>query len=195
MTSIFRFSFLLCCLLWLGACQPFSSSSNPPHSSSPFLSEVVPFNQDWQFKKADEAITPEQITQAWETISLPHTPQLEPEVVNDQWQGIAWYQKSFSVPVEWLEQAVFIRFEGAMNATEVWLNDEKVGTHLGGYLPFTFDLSPYLVSGRNTLRVRLDNRDNDVTGPKPLTLLDFNTYGGLYRDVNLLVKNPLMITF
>ena len=194
MTSISRFSFLLCCLLWLGACQPFTSSSNPPHSSSPFLSEVVPFNQDWQFKKADEALTPEQITQAWENIALPHTPQLEPEVVNDQWQGIAWYQKSFSVPAEWLEQAVFIRFEGAMNATEVWLNNEKVGTHLGGYLPFTFDLSPYLVSGMNTLRVRLDNRDNDVTGPKPLTLLDFNTYGGLYRDVNLLVKNPLMIT-
>ena len=194
MTSISRFSFLLCCLLWLGACQPFTSSSNPPHSSSPFLSEVVPFNQDWKFKKADEALTPEQITQAWENIALPHTPRLEPEVVNDQWQGIAWYQKSFSVPAEWLEQAVFIRFEGAMNATEVWLNNEKVGTHLGGYLPFTFDLSPYLVSGRNTLRVRLDNRDNDVTGPKPLTLLDFNTYGGLYRDVNLLVKNPLMIT-
>ena len=126
-------------------CLPFMSSSNPPHSSSPFLSEVVPFNQDWQFKKADEALTPEQIAQAWENIALPHTPRLEPEVVNDQWQGIAWYQKSFSVPAEWLEQAVFIRFEGAMNATEVWLNNEKVGTHLGGYLPFT---PPYCCTQR-----------------------------------------------
>ena len=193
MTSISRFSFLLCCLLWLGACQPFTTST-PSQSSSPFVSEVLPFNQDWQFKKTDEPLTPEQITQAWENVTLVHTPRLEPEVANDQWQGIAWYQKSFSVPAAWLEQVVLIRFEGAMNAAEVWLNDKKVGTHLGGYLPFTLDLSPYLVAGSNTLRVRLDNRDNEITGPKPLALLDFNTYGGLYRDVNLLVKNRLMIT-
>ncbi|HEX8243449.1 MAG TPA: glycoside hydrolase family 2 TIM barrel-domain containing protein, partial [Longimicrobium sp.] len=44
------------------------------------------------------------------------------------------------------------------------------------------------------LAVRLDNRDNPVTGPKPLHLLDFNTYGGLYRYVHLVVKDPLHIT-
>ncbi len=44
------------------------------------------------------------------------------------------------------------------------------------------------------LAVRLDNRDNPVTGPKPLAQLDFNSYGGLYRYVHLVVKDPLHIT-
>ncbi|NVK54164.1 MAG: DUF4982 domain-containing protein [Alteromonadaceae bacterium] len=172
----------------LAGCHTLSSQPTP------FNSKVIAFNQGWQFKKTTEERLPAQINEPWQDITLPHTPQLEPEIVNNQWQGIAWYQKSFSVPDNWLDQAVFVRFEGAMNAAEIWLNDTKVGSHLGGYLPFTLNLSPYLRAGNNTLRVRLDNRDNDITGPKPLKLLDFNMYGGLYRDVKLLVKNKLMIT-
>jgi beta-galactosidase len=62
-------------------------------------------------------------------------------------------------------------------------------------LPFGFDISRTVLIGEaNLLAVRLDNRDNSVTGPKPLPQLDFNPYHGLYRSVRLVVKDPLHIT-
>ncbi|WP_242695257.1 glycoside hydrolase family 2 TIM barrel-domain containing protein [Shewanella sp. 4t3-1-2LB] len=157
-------------------------------------SQNLAFNQHWQFKKSAQALPLAQLTVPWQSVSLPHTPRLEPEVVNQQWQGIAWYQKQFDVPDAWLQKVVLIRFEAAMNQADVWLNGQKVGSHLGGYLPFTLDLSHALKPGSNTLLVRLDNRDNPITGPKPLHLLDFNTYGGLYRGVSVQIKDKLMIT-
>ena len=67
--------------------------------------------------------------------------------------------------------------------------------HLGGYLPFVLDLSDRLRPGReHLLAVRLDNRDNPITGPKPLAQLDFNMYHGLYRSVYLIRKDRLAIT-
>ena len=201
MINAIRLTCILGGLWTLTACQPAdqpeSSSSTavlPITEKQQPVSQTIGFNKAWQFKKSKDDVLPEDIKGDWENVSLPHTPQLEPEVVNDQWQGTAWYQKSFTMPENWTDKVVLIRFEAAMNSAQIWLNNEKVGEHLGGYLPFTLDLTPFLTPRENLLRVKLDNRDNPVTGPKPLNLLDFNTYGGLYRDVNLLVKDKLMIT-
>jgi len=152
---------------------------------APAWAADLPFNGDWRFHRDGAAFDPSRA----ETVDLPHTTRIEPRIVNDQWQGDAWYAKSFDAPSSWRGQSVMLRFEAAMNVADVWINDRYVAQHLGGYLPFTIDLTPYLVvGGRNTVRVKLDNRDNPVTGPKPLAQLDFNTYGGLYRGVRLLVK-------
>ncbi len=152
---------------------------------------TVNINQGWQFKRLDSAPN----NALWQSVNLPHTPKIEALVVTEQWQGTAWYQKNLDVDPKWQNKMVFIRFEGAMNHAEVWLNDMKIGEHLGGYLPFTLDISKALkFNGANLLKVKLKNTDNPNIGPKPLKGLDFNTYGGLYRDVNLLIKNPLHIT-
>ncbi|NQY37502.1 MAG: DUF4982 domain-containing protein [Alteromonadaceae bacterium] len=155
------------------------------------VSSTVNINQGWQFTRSD----PETNSKKWQSVNLPHTAKIEPLVVNDQWQGIAWYQKELVLDQKWKDQKIFVRFEGAMNHAEIWLNDQKIGEHLGGYLPFTLDLTDDLnFNGENLLKVKLSNIDNPTIGPKPLATLDFNTYGGLYRDVNLLIKNPLHIT-
>ncbi|MGL1959432.1 MAG: DUF4982 domain-containing protein [Colwellia sp.] len=158
----------------------------------PSKAQVINLNENWLFSK-DTNVDVDKIQ--WQSVSLPHTPVIEPKVVNNQWQGIAWYQKNIDVPATWQNKKLFIRFEAAMNHAEVWLNEVKLGEHLGGYLPFTFDISNVVnIGGSNILRVKLNNQDNPIIGPKPLNKLDFNTYGGLYRSVNLLVKNPLHIT-
>jgi beta-galactosidase len=157
----------------------------------PEFSKTININQGWQFKRLDSKTNEGK----WQSVSLPHTPKIEPLVVNDQWQGIAWYQKSLNVDPKWKSNSVFIRFEAAMSHAEVWLNDKKIGEHLGGYLPFTLDISKAIdFNGPNVLKVKLSNIDNPIIGPKPLNKLDFNTYGGLYRDVNLLIRDPLHIT-
>ena len=82
-----------------------------------------------------------------------------------------------------------------MNVAEVWVNGNKLAKHYGGYLPFVVDLTEVAKFDQpNTVLVKLNNEDNPITGPKPLEKLDFNTYGGLYRNVWLISKNRLHIT-
>lgn len=72
---------------------------------------------------------------------------------------------------------------------------QLVETHSGGYLPIVIDATPYLEFGKdNIIAIRLDNRDNPLTGPKPLKRLDFNMYGGLYRKHNVVIKDKVYIS-
>jgi beta-galactosidase len=90
---------------------------------------------------------------------------------------------------------VILRFDGAMNVAEIWVNGESAGKFMGGYLPYVMDISSLAKpGGQNVVAVRLDNRDNLITGPKPLVDLDFNLYGGLYRKAQLIIKDKLHIT-
>jgi beta-galactosidase len=165
----------------------------------------VPIHQTltagWRIQRdrEDAAFDPAVDDTAWESATLPHTARVEalvtgaPGSATYQWQGTAWYRLRLTLPPEAEGRRVFLHFEGAMNVAEVWLDGARLGEHLGGYLPFGFDISSYR-AGEHVLAVRLDNRDNPVTGPKPLSQLDFNTYGGLYRDVRVSIKARLHIT-
>ncbi|MEN8704104.1 MAG: glycoside hydrolase family 2 TIM barrel-domain containing protein [Polaribacter sp.] len=166
-----------------------------------FTSSKVKFNDDWYFKKvlnetsSNITFIDENNFNNWDTISLPHTPKIEPKIVNNQWQGISWYFKKFSLSKDMKGKKMFLKFEAAMNIAEVWVNDKKLIKHQGGYLPFVIDFTDVaLFNAENTVKVRLDNKDNSITGPKPLKNLDFNTYGGIYRNVWLIAKGQLYIT-
>jgi len=156
------------------------------------------FNNGWRFLREDapEARDAAFDDHAWETVTLPHTAKIEPLVMTDpQWQGICWYRKTFSLPPDATGKLVLLRLEGAMNTADVWLNGQPAGTFMGGYLPYVMDISAIVKPGAtNVIAVRLDNRDNAITGPKPLKDLDFNLYSGLYRPVELVIKDTLHIT-
>ena len=166
-----------------------------------FVSSKVKFNSDWHFiKVTDETISNEEfITDinftSWEKVNLPHTSNIEPKIVNNQWQGISWYKKEFYLSKNQHSKKFFLHFEGAMNIAEVWVNGTKLIKHQGGYLPFVVDFSEVAnFDAKNIIAVKLNNKDNPITGPKPLEKLDFNTYGGMYRNVWLVAKNQLYIT-
>lgn len=157
----------------------------------PKVIKEISLNKNWRFSKLEA----QGKKLEWSPVSLPHTPVLEPRVTTDQWQGTSYYQREIVVEPEWRNKVIYLKFEAAMNHAEVWLNDKKLGEHLGGYLPFVFDITHELsFNGPNLLHVKLLNVDNPTIGPKSLNMLDFNTYGGLYRGVKLLVKNKLHIT-
>jgi beta-galactosidase len=136
---------------------------------------------------------------SWEKIRLPHPARLEALVTDkdtkQQWEGICWYRKTFTLPAEATDQVVLLRFEGAMNLAQLFVNGEKLAEHADGYLPFVADLSACgKTSGAITLAMRLDNRHSDLTGPKPLPILDFHLYHGLYRNASLIIKPTIYIT-
>jgi beta-galactosidase len=157
-------------------------------------------NGQWRFIRADEAQAqaPEFDDHAWESVSLPHTAHVEALVTGKdapQWQGVCWYRKTLDLPVETRGKKIFLRFEGAMNTAEIWVNGQSAGKFMGGYLPYVMDISKVARPGaKNIIAVRLDNRDNPITGPKPLADLDFNLYGGLYRTASVIIKDKLHIT-
>ncbi len=162
----------------------------------------INFNTGWKFYLTEESVNSNSIyiedtfdDSQWENISLPHTPRIEPLIVNDQWQGICWYRKTFTLPKISDNKKVFIELESAMNHAMIWVNGEKIAIHQGGYLPIVLDIT-HAVNGEgaNTIAIRLNNTDNPVTGPKPLKILDFNTYGGLYRNAWLTIKDDVYIS-
>ena len=66
-----------------------------------------------------------------------------------------WYQREFTVPSKWKNQRVLLHFGAVDWKADVWVNDTKVGQHKGGYTPFSFDVTPALVSGNNTVVVKV----------------------------------------
>ncbi|MEA1897051.1 MAG: glycoside hydrolase family 2 TIM barrel-domain containing protein [Bacteroidota bacterium] len=132
----------------------------------------------------------------WDNITLPHNPKIEDLTVLHQWQGICYYKKQFEADKDWKDKIIYLEFEGAMQLADIWINGIYVMQHAGGYIPFVIDASGYLNFGEsNEILVRLDNRNNSLIPPgKPLEDLDFCYYGGIYRDVNLIVKSKIHIT-
>lgn len=163
---------------------------------------TLKINTDWKFKKIDESKDSEvdihtlmYDDSSWNSVSLPHTANIEPLTVNNQWQGICWYRKVFNVPNSNADKKLFLELEAAMNYSKIWINGIEVSDHHGGYLPVVVDMTKYIKAGvDNVIAVRLDNTDNMVTGPKPLKRLDFNMYGGLYRNAWLTVKEKVYIS-
>lgn len=160
------------------------------------------FNYDWEFiKDTDSTFSADMLVKKgrfkWEKISLPHTANIEPvEKKAQQWQGICFYRKFFTLPAASKGKHIAIQFDAAMQEADVYLNGQHIFRHLGGYLPFYIDVSDKVKIGtENSIVVRLDNRDNSLIPPgKPLSTLDFNYYSGIYRNAWLITKEKLYIT-
>jgi beta-galactosidase len=112
------------------------------------------------------------------------------------YQGICSYRKNLPIAPEHQGRVLYLKFEGAMQVAEVFLNGQLIATNYCGYLPFTVDITHAVnFSGSNELTVRLDNRDNPQVPPgKPQAQLDFAYFGGLYRNVWLNIVSPLHIS-
>ncbi|ESQ91164.1 beta-glucuronidase [Asticcacaulis sp. AC460] len=100
------------------------------------------------------------------------------------YDGLMWYLKSFDAPVR-TGKRVFLRFGAADYRADVYLNGQKVGSHEGGFTPFSFDVTDILRDKGNNLIVAVDSKRSADTVPPTVT--DWETYGGITRDVRLVV--------
>jgi beta-galactosidase len=155
---------------------------------------IVPLSHGWKFLKdpANHAVLPKS-SLAWSAVSLPHT--WNDKDVEDNipgyYRGAGWYKKTLKASASWKGKQVYLCFNGANQETEVYLNGKKAGEHAGGYTRFLIPLSGLLNfngTGENVIAVKVNNRYNENIAPLSA---DFTFFGGIYRDVSLLVVNPV----
>ena len=154
------------------------------------MREVFPLNRDWLFIR--EAAAP---SAQPETVELPHANTLLPYNYLDEtaYQFVSVYTRTLYAPEAWRARRVFVRFEGVMAYAEVFCNDAPVGAHKGGYTPFTVELTHHLrIGAENTLRVRVDSTERPDIPPCG-NVVDYLTYGGIYREASLIVTEPSYI--
>lgn len=197
-----RIWFLLCVLLplsWMAHAAEYSVAGFYPLAESGRV--VYNFNPGWRFHKGDvkagESLRLDDSD--WEIVSTPHTVELMPAEASGcrNYQGTAWYRKRFVLPADMVGKTVTLHFEGAMGKQEIYLNGHKVQEHVGGYLPFTVDLTKAGIQVGDTclLAVMVDNSDDKNFPPgKRQYTLDFSYHGGIYRDVWMIGKSPVCIT-
>jgi beta-galactosidase len=134
----------------------------------------------------------------WELVNVPHPVRLEPWNASGEvnFRGLCWYRKHFMLADRWHGKRMTLQFGGAMQVADVWLNGHHITTHFGGYLPFTLDVTDDVRFGSdNVIALRLDNRDQPLVPPgKPEGSLDFDYFGGLYRDVHFVVTEPVHVS-
>lgn len=119
----------------------------------------------------------------WERIDLPHSWNKFDAV--DQEPGYrrdaSWYKKTINLSEISDDKKYLLDFEGSNIKTYVYVNGEKAGEHIGGYVGFKIDITDYVEAGSNEIYVKVDNSiDREVI---PSQKSDFFIYGGINRDV------------
>jgi beta-galactosidase len=150
------------------------------------------FNNDWLY--STNRLDMNAVDEQFEPITIPHTNKIFPHnnFDNREYQFISTYRKKFSYTIPDEKQLVFLEFDGVMLACTVHLNGEKVGQQLGGYAPFSVNITEVLQDGENILTVYVDSNERKDIPPFG-HLVDYLTFGGIYRDVHLSCVYPTFI--
>ena len=137
-------------------------------------------NQDWTFIKAEHPADAPGVP-----VTLPHTWNAEDgqDGGDDYHRGKCWYLRDLDRPETTENSRVWLEFEGAAMTAEVYLNGEKLAEHAGGYSTFRVDLTDHL-KDHNKLAVSVSNARSRTVYPQQA---DFTFYGGLYREVRLIL--------
>ena len=152
--------------------------------------QKIPINFNWYFTKKIDNYKLEQYDESnMEQVDIPHN-NFKSSFNNFTdlvYQFESIYKKEFEID-KLDNKRYFIIFEGVLHEAKVTLNGNYIGTHLGGYVPFKFEITNFIKNGRNSLYVEVDSRESLNTPPFGKTI-DYLTFGGIYREVSILEVN------
>ncbi len=148
-----------------------------------YLNEGWKFTENYSDALLGESVNENELVE----VRLPHTCKELPYNYFDEndYQMISGYRRILQVEEEWQGKRILFTCEGAGHVTELYINGEKVYTHGCGYTAFTVDISEYLVVGQaNVVVLKVDSRES-VNVPPFGFVIDYMTFGGVYREVYL----------
>lgn len=158
---------------------------------------IKSFNKNWVYIDCfkDEYISNSFDDSKFEKVMLPHMNKEIPYNYFDEkmYQFVSCYRNHFNLDSKYKGKKVFIDFGGVMTYAKVYLNAHYLGEYKGGYTNFSFDLTPYLkFEEENVLTVMVDSTEREDIPPFGF-VVDYLTYGGIYREVELrIVENAFI---
>ncbi|MCA0384599.1 MAG: glycoside hydrolase family 2 protein [Firmicutes bacterium] len=152
----------------------------------------LPINNNWFFRKGfhdGDLATYDQVVD-FEPVRIPHTNVVMPHHYFDEsiYQFESLYKTKLPEIEKDSDQLVLVHFEGVMASAVVYLNGIEVGSHQGGYTPFEVDITDVLAPQNNWLMVRVNSAEAQNIPPFGF-VIDYLTYGGIYREVQLITRN------
>ena len=161
-------------------------------SSAQNVRHIETINDLWNFHKGTiENPFSNNLDIPWEKVDIPHSWNTH-DILDDEdgyYRGVGWYKKMLTIPKIYNNQKVFLFFEAANQVTSLFVNGKSVGEdHIGGYTAFTRDITSVLKPGANEILIKVNNAHNDEIVPQAA---DFSFYGGIYRDIQLIITKPV----
>ena len=178
---------------------------------------VKTIDRDWTFQyfpAQNPDLAPADATYSdarWPAVALPHTwstyettgdvhPFIKAATERDDsywWYGWGWYRKRVAIDPRYSDRLISLEFDGVQKYSKIFVNGKQAAEHKGGYTSFSVDITPYVkFGGENVIAVLVSNRRDDPYGAiPPMTAGNFNVYGGIYRDVRLVIKDRLHFPF
>ncbi|MCR5785078.1 MAG: glycoside hydrolase family 2 protein [Eubacterium sp.] len=143
-------------------------------------------DDNWSFKRdIPKGTLPKDAREGgFEKVALPHSVAVTPLHYFDEsvYQTISFYERELIYDSLWDNHRIYITFEGAAHKADLYINDEFVLSHGCGYTAFRTEITKYLKEGVNTVSVILDSNES-LNIPPFGNVIDYMTYGGIYRDV------------
>nr|WP_199156428.1 glycoside hydrolase family 2 TIM barrel-domain containing protein [Pedobacter sp. ASV2] len=143
--------------------------------------KLISLNDQWEFKKENGQT---------EKVNLPHTWN-DKDVMDDEpgyYRGLGIYKRKLKLDEFAKGKDIYLVFNGVAQEAEVLVNGKIAGKHVGSYTRFTIAITPFLNYKDDIIEVKVNNRFNEDI--PPLTA-DFTFFGGIYRNINLLITNPV----
>ncbi len=160
-------------VLLAGECLALANQAQPPR-------RTLSLNGPWQFQRDQSP------TNDWKTVTVPSSFQ---EHEGNAFHGVGWYRREIGPLDLPADKRVLLHFDAAATVAEVLWNGERLGSHLGGWTPFRFDVTDLVrraVPGQpHELRVRLDEKVGHNTQGF-LSIIEPH-FGGMWQEVKLLV--------
>ena len=155
---------------------------------------MISLCNDWEFTRqwSEQFL---QGTVAGEPVRLPHNVQEMPLHYSDHnsYQMVCGYRRKLEIAGELLGKRLFLQFDGAAHIATVYVNGREMAHHRCGYTAFRVEITDAVQVGENAVAVKLDTTENPEVPPFGF-VIDYLTYGGLYREVWLDVRNESCIS-
>jgi beta-galactosidase len=151
---------------------------------------IININDKWHFTKINNpAYALEKISEA-EAVTLPHSWNAEDGQGNGNglFKGQCWYQRKINIGEADLNKYIFLEIGAAGNVSEVYVNGQLAGSSKCGYAMYRVSLNTCLKAGDNLISIMVDNSSHDDVYP---LMADFTFYGGLYREIRLIIAEAL----
>ena len=158
---------------------------------------VLPINRRWRYSPKTSAAAHERVfdDNGFARVTIPHTNVRLPwhSFDDKDYEFISIYRRHFRLPAGARGRRVFVDFEGVITASTLWLNGVRLGEYKGGFTPFSFELTQHIDwDGDNVLAVEVDSTERADIPPFGYEI-DYLTFGGIYREVQLRLVSPTYI--